>query len=160
MDEALRKEQFSMAYIRVVAAQAGLQVVRPEVDDDSVDGVIMADFGRRPRLEVQAKATSLDTSEGDYIHLPLKIKNYNDLRMDTLHPRVLVVLIMPKDEADWLTQSSERLCLHHCAYWLTLHGLPPTSNTSTVTVEVPKANVFDSEQLTDIMHRIELGELP
>ena len=96
MDEALRKEQFYMAYIRVVAAQAGLQVVRPEVDDDSVDGVIMADFGRRPRLEVQAKATSLDTSGGDYIHFPLKIKNYNDLRMGTLHPRVLVVLIMPQ----------------------------------------------------------------
>lgn len=160
MDEALRKEQFSMAYVRVVAAGAGLQVVRPEVDDDSVDGVIMADFGRRPRLEVQAKATSQDMFMGDYIHFPLKIKNYNDLRVDAWHPRVLVVLIMPEDEADWLTQSPERLCLHHCAYWLTLRGRPPTSNTSTVTVQVPKANVFDSAQLADIMHRIELGELP
>ena len=160
MDEPLRKEQLSMAYIRVVAARAGFQVVRPEVDDDSVDGVIMAGFGRRPRLEVQAKATSQDLDGSDHIHFPLKIKNYNDLRMNTLHPRVLAVLMMPTDEADWLTQSTERLCLHHCAYWLALHGQPPTSNTSTVTVEVPKANVFDSAQLTDIMHRVELGELP
>lgn len=79
MDEALRKEQLSMAYIRAVAACAGFQVVRPEVDDDSVDGIIMADFGRRPRLEIQAKATSQDMSSGDHIRFPLKVKNYNEL---------------------------------------------------------------------------------
>ncbi len=37
---------------------------------------------------------------------------------------------------------------------------PPTSNNSTVTVKVPKANVFDSGQLDDMMRRIERGELP
>ncbi len=110
MQGSLRKELFSMAYIRAVAAQLGLQVVRPEVDDDSVDCVVMADFGRRPRLEVQAKATSQDISRPEHVHYPLKTKNYNDLRIETLHPRILVVLLMPEDEAAWLTQSPERLC--------------------------------------------------
>lgn len=160
MDEALRKEQLSMAYIRAVAACAGFQVVRPEVDDDSVDGIIMADFGRRPRLEIQAKATSQDMSSGDHIRFPLKVKNYNELRIDTLHPRLLVVLLMPENESDWLTQTTERLCLHHCAYWLALHDQPPTSNTSTVTVHMPRANVFNPDHLTDIMHRIQNGALP
>ena len=44
------KEQFSLSYIRAMAAQAGYQITRPELDNDSVDGTLIADFGRRPRL--------------------------------------------------------------------------------------------------------------
>ena len=115
---------------------------------------------KKLRLEVQAKATSQDVSKGDHIHFPLKLKNYNDLRRDSLHPRILVVLLMPEHEADWLTQSTERLCLHHCAYWRSVYGDPATTNTTSVTVEVPKANIFGADQLTDIMQRVEQGGLP
>ena len=45
-----QKEQFSLAYIRAVAAQAGYQITKPELDNDSVDGTLIADCGRRPRL--------------------------------------------------------------------------------------------------------------
>ena len=42
----LQMEQFSLAYIRAVAASAGYQMVRPEIDIDSVDGILMRILAR------------------------------------------------------------------------------------------------------------------
>ena len=55
MTPAKQMEQISLTYVRAVASQAGYQVTIPESDNDSVDGVLMAQFGRRPRIEFQAK---------------------------------------------------------------------------------------------------------
>jgi hypothetical protein len=52
-------EQFSLAYIRAVAAQAGYQVTRPETDT-GIDGTLMDDAGRRSRIDFQAKSTADD----------------------------------------------------------------------------------------------------
>lgn len=38
----MQMEQFSLAYIRAVAARGGYQVTRPEPDLDSVDGILMS----------------------------------------------------------------------------------------------------------------------
>ncbi|MXZ24680.1 MAG: DUF4365 domain-containing protein [Caldilineaceae bacterium SB0665_bin_21] len=158
MNPNLRMEQRSLAVIRAVAADAGYLVDRPEVDEDSVDGVLRADFGRRPRIEFQAKSTSRDIRKGDSLHYPLPIKNYNELRLDECWlPRILIVVLMPSVTEPWLSQSEDKLCLDSSAYWLSLAGMPQVSNTSTVTVYVPTANGFDREQLDALMVRAEEG---
>ena len=43
----MQMEQFSLAYIRDVAARGGYQVTRHEPDLDSVDGVLMSSERRR-----------------------------------------------------------------------------------------------------------------
>ena len=53
-----RKALFSLAYVAAVAARTGYQIVEPRIDKDSVDGILMGDEGRRPRIEFQAKATA------------------------------------------------------------------------------------------------------
>ena len=70
MTPNLKMEQRSLAVIRAVAADAGYQVVTPEPDVDSVDGVLMASFGRRPRIEFQAKSTARDINTGRRPALP------------------------------------------------------------------------------------------
>ena len=160
MDENFQKELFSMAYIRAVAAHVGYQVTIPEVDDDSVDGVLMADFGKRPRIEFQAKATSSDILKDGYVKFPLKIKNYDDLRADTRTPRILIVVLVPESNPDWLSQTPQELCLRYCAYWHSLKGEPEEANTSSVTVSIPEANMFGSAQLSDMMARAERGDQP
>ena len=70
MNPNMRMEQLSLAYIRTVAADAGYQVTRPELDTDSVDGVLMTDSGRRARIEFQAKATARDVVIENHIHFP------------------------------------------------------------------------------------------
>ena len=151
-------EQLSLAYIRTVAAKAGFQVTRPELDIDSVDGVLMADFGRRPRVDFQAKSTTRDVLGDDALHFPLPVKNYNDLRADTRTPRILIVLLMSDDDARWVAQSEEELCLRHCAYWLSLEDRPATANTSSVTVQIPTTNIFSVDQLITLMGKVDRGE--
>ena len=160
MDQNEQKARFSLSYIEAVASQAGFQVVETRVDRDSVDGVLIADFGRRPRIEFQAKATARDVIGEGHIRFPLPVKNYKDLRIEAINPRILIVLIMPKETHEWINQTSDELCLRHCAYWMSLKGQPETLNTSSVTVHVPMTNVLNRNQLGDMMQRTERrGEL-
>lgn len=157
MNPNMQMEQFSLAYIRAVAAGAGYQMTRPEVDDDSIDGVLMAGFGRRARIELQAKATAQDLIRDDTIHFSLSVKNYNDLRADTQTPRILIVVLMPREEHLWVTQTEDELCLHHCAYWLSLEGRLPVPNTTSVTVHIPTIHIFDKLQLQELMTKAARG---
>ena len=125
------------------------------MDRDSVDGTIMADFRGRPRIDFQAKATTRDVVKESYIHFPLPIKNYDDLRIDAINPRILIVLIMPGETQEWVNQTDDQLCLRHCAYWMSLKGQPTSKNTFTVTVHVPMVNVFSNDQLVDMMQKTE-----
>ena len=160
MDLNSQKERVSLAYIEAVASCAGYQVTEVRVDRNSVDGALVADFGKRPRIEFQAKATARDIVRGNNIHYPLLIKNYNDLRIDAINPRILIVLIIPQKTQDWVNQTDDELCLRHCAYWMSLKGQPTSPNTSSVTVHVPMVNVLSSDQLVDMMQRTERrGEL-
>lgn len=153
----MQMEQFSLAYIRAVAARGGYQVARPEPDIDSVDGILMSSAERRARIEFQAKATSQDVLRDENVHFPLPLKNYDDLREDTLTPRILIVVLMPRETERWLTQTRDELCLRHCGYWLSLEGRPAVLNTTSVTVTVPASNIFDSSQLHDLMTKADSG---
>lgn len=157
MTPNLRMEQRSLVVIRAVAADAGFQVVRPEPDVDSVDGVLMASFGRRPRIEFQAKSTSRDIIQGGSLRFPLPVKNYDELRIGSWAPRILIVALMPGESETWLSQTEDELCLHSGVYWLSLSGMPERSNTDSVTVPIPTANVFDQGQLAALMSRAEAG---
>lgn len=155
MDLNTQKSRFSLAYIEAVASHAGYQVEEVKVDLDSVDGTLKADFGKRPRIEFQAKATARDVIRNSHIHFPLSIKNYDDLRIEAINPRILIALVMPQDIQEWVNQTGDELCLRHCAYWLSLKDAPATTNTHNTTVYVPLSNVFDSAQLTGMMQRVE-----
>jgi len=157
-----QKEQFSNAYIQAVASVAGYSLYKPAVDDDSVDWGIAARGGtgriRSPRLELQLKSTSRDLLDDSNVRYPVKLKNYDDLRMDNFAiPRILVVVLLPDNLDEWLQQSEEELCLRYCAYWLSLRGMPQTQNTVTVTVSLPRSNQFTVSYLQSLMQLISGG---
>ena len=155
MDLNTQKSRFSLSYIEAVASHAGFQVEEVRVDFDSVDGTLKADFGKRPRIEFQAKATARDVVRESNVHFPLSVKNYDDLRLEAINPRILIVLVMPESIDEWINQSDEELCLRYCAYWVSLNGRPASSNQDTITVYLPLVNVFDSAQLTRMMQNTE-----
>ena len=155
------QEQFSKVFIMAVASLAGCAAAEPRPDDDSVDWTLSCKLPRRPKLDLQVKSVSCPAGDGISIHYPLKRKNYDELiPTDLLAPRLLVLVTVPADPALWLTLSPEALVLRHCAFWASLRGLPASSNDWSVTVEVPRANLFDVEALTGIMHRISEGGVP
>lgn len=164
MDINQRKEQFSNSYVRAVASVAGCSLYRPDVDDDSVDWGLAARGGTgpilSPRLELQLKCTSRDILGSRFVRYPLNLKNYNDLRINTLVPRILVVVLVPENLADWLVHSEDELSMRHCGYWVSLRGQLETSNATTVTIELPRSNQFTVEAVVSMFQRISNGGFP
>ena len=154
----LQMEQFSLAYIRAIASQAGYRIGTADPDWDSVDGILIADWGRRPRIEFQAKSTRQDIMRDDHLRFRLDMDNYNQLRMNATIPRILIVLRMPDEKHQWINQTEDELCLRHCAYWVSLLGHPAVPNTTNITVRLPLSNVFSGPQLHALMHKVERGE--
>ena len=152
-------EQLSFAYIRAVATQAGYSVIDNIYPDlYSRDGLISANWGNRPQIDFQAKATTQDIVRPNILAFRLDIDDYNDLRRRDKVPHILIVLHMPKDSGDWLNQTDDELCLRRCAYWMCLAGMPASSNKRTVTVHIPISQVFNGSQLDSLMDKADRGE--
>ena len=165
MDLNQRKEQYSHAYVKAVAAVAGFAWYKPSVDDDSIDlGLAQRGGGgtvRSPRLELQLKCHAMDTPKEDDFGFELKLKNYDDLRDDRVEvKRILVVVLVPDELAEYLGESEQELTLRRCGYWLSLRGFPPTENETGKTVRIPRSQRFTVESLQAIMQRISRGGLP
>jgi Domain of unknown function (DUF4365) len=159
-----RKELFSKAYVRAVAAVAGCSVDQPEDDYDSIDLRIKARSIQGavsyPQLDLQLKCTSRDLLDTNFIRYPLILKNYNDLRINCQIPRILVVVVVPENLADWIEQSEQEMLIKSCAYWVSLRGLPATQNIKSVTVELPRSNLFTVKAIESMMKRISQGGFP
>jgi hypothetical protein len=103
-------------------------------------------------LDLQIKSTTRSNVTDTEVVYDLEVKNYDDLRESGDNcPRILVLLVLPEDEAQWLSQSPEELVLRHCAYWLSLEGFPATASTSMVRIEIPRVNVFSVDALRQMM---------
>lgn len=164
-DETWRLEQFSFAYVRAVAAAAGVSVDVTEVDDDSVDLTLKRRTSgtprKSPRLDVQVKATTGDCLRSDHIAFPISIKNYDELRDSHLSvPRILIVVLVPAELEEWTEHSEERLALARCAYWTSLRGSPEVENTHSRTVHLSRSNALNARALDAIFVRLANGGEP
>ena len=160
-----RMEQFSRAYIQAVASAAACTVSRPEIDIDSIDLILkrktIGTAVRSPQLDVQVKATAADCVAVNEVKFPLKIKNYNELRdPDFSVPRILVVVVMPENIEQWMEHNEDGLALKKCGYWLSLQEAADTDNEHTITVSIPRTQVFDVNGLDGIFNRLADGQQP
>lgn len=150
------KEQFSFAHLHALAAQAGCVVDLARVDLDSIDcRISKPGVNARgvwgPVLEVQLKCTSvLDRDSAGSPVFDLAVRAYNALRDERcFNPRMLAVLEVPSDPADWIACTDGEICLRHRAYWTSLKGEPPTSNVRSVRVSV--AAPLDGDALLHLL---------
>jgi len=163
--ETWRMEQFSRAYVAAVAAGAACGMTRPDPDNDSVDLSLkqktIDGVRRSPQLDLQIKATSANCIGGEEVKFPLIIKNYEELRpTNLLIPRILVVVVMPDDIIEWLDHDETMLALKKCGYWVSLYGAPSTSNTTSITISLPRTQVFGVQALDQIFVRLSSGGMP
>lgn len=160
-----QKQQLSIAYVHAVAARAGYACQVTNVDNDSIDVQIAARgfvhnraVLRSPRIEVQLKATSQPISNDHHLSFPLPVKNYDDLREPVLVPRLLIILLLPRDDSQWLVQNEDSMITKHCAYWMALLGRPKSGNQKTVTVQVPRNQPFTVAGLRSLMEKVSRRE--
>ena len=155
------ESELSLAYLHAVAAVASFSVTVPHVDSDSVDAIV-AGKGYltaessiySPRIEIQLKASiNAEVNVESKIPFVLSGKNYEELRVKTMVPRLLVLLALPADRLQWLLHMPERLVLQKCAYFLNLRGLPARPDVESPTVYVPVVNMLTPVSLSELMIR-------
>ena len=145
LSRADREEMLSRAYVRAVAGYAGYALSKWDLDRDGVDLTVHAKGEMSSQVALQLKATvnlGVVGADGCYRY-DLEMKDYVRLIMPSQVPRYLVVLALPRDEAEWLEVSVDQLVLRRSAYFVSLVGLPERENTSTVRVRIPGRNLFD-----------------
>ena len=163
MHITLRMEQLSKAIIHAIASQEGHEVSFRGTDIDSIDNSIHSIEGKRPQIDFQLKSTS----SPNYIHdnqtisLRIPIKNYNDLRIETINPRIIIVVILPIDINNWMEYDIDKIILYSSSYWVSILGHEEKNNADKdgkVTIHIPKTNILNSNQLKILFNKIHKGE--
>jgi hypothetical protein len=162
-----RQEALSRAYVSAVAARAGVVASKPDPDlgiDLSLRSVrqvgnLFQDAG--VLLDLQLRSTTRAAEGPAQVAYDIDVRTYDFLRTaPPMCPRLLVVLVLPDDEAEWLSQSVDELILRRCAYWYSLRGAAATTATSSVRLFIPREQVFSAEALQGFLRRLtEGGEL-
>jgi hypothetical protein len=113
------------------------------------------------KLDIQARSTTLADIEAAHVKYDVDVQTYEGLRDPSAPcPRILVLLVLPRDEGAWLAQTEAELTLRHCAYWYSVRGREPTRRRETVRLSIPRANVFSVAALREIMSRLKQGAVP
>ena len=159
-----QKEEISKAYIQTVAARCGFKVGTWSQDDDCLDvtigsaGVLGGGTLASPKIDLQIKCTSDPAAvHPDDVTWQLDRRHYDRLIARSHTPKLLVVLVLPEDETQWIEHTIDHLILRRCAYWLKMTGLPPISTDSKV-VHLPQAQVFSPAALQSLMERLSREE--
>ena len=160
--------RLSYAYLHAVASHAGFvcRPAIPEEDKEGIDAVVTA-YGTFPgtwrtqvTINFQLKATvTAPTNDGTHLSYFVQgIRRYDKLREDHREPvRLLMVLFLPEQHADWLDCTEEQLILKRCAYWASIRHAPPSENDSGQTVKILKEQILRPENLKRLVERLALG---
>ncbi|MBY0201778.1 hypothetical protein J2T16_001686 [Paenibacillus intestini] len=159
------KEGLSRAYVIAVAHKAGMNFSKPDFDY-GFDGTFRDTRNYNGRycdtgfcIDIQLKATENVVMEEDYIKYDLEVKNYNDLVLkDVGSPRILVLYVLPPEQDEWLNVSEFGTTLKNCAWWCSLKGMEPTTNSSRVRIKVPKSQLLTEVSLKSLMNKVKMGE--
>lgn len=159
-----RQEALSLAYVHAVAAACGM-THSARAKDYGIDLTLHEIRHQAKRydesgfgLDLQLKSTTSAVETRAAFGFDLPVRAYDILRAETDQTRLLVVLLLPKDEAEWLRQTRSKLELRKAAYWLSLRGRPAVKNRSSVRVAVPKRNLFTPDAVRAIIEQIRRGE--
>lgn len=156
-----RKQQFSLAFVRMVTAAAGCSVKSHSTDYDGVDITIAssAEYEKFycPQFELQVKCTAqVGVERDDVVAWRMEAGPLQRLiNLKRYCPAYLGVLVVPEDPEEWLDQDETRLVSQSRMYWQRAADLGTlTGNAASKTVYLPKDNLFDVRQLRGIMRTI------
>ena len=111
------------------------------------------------KLDIQAKSSVTARVEASEVIYSMEVKTYNDLRDTSVGtPRILVLLVLPRDEEQWVHIDQTRFMIRGSAYWMSLRGKGGGTNRERVTVSIPRSNLFTVESLKRIMDSVKHGE--
>ena len=165
------ESELSYAYLHAVASKAGMSCRdgNRHEDNNGIDAQLTAWLPyvdattlTEVDIKVQLKATIAEpTDDGlNYEYRLQGANRYNDLRSETISiARILVVLFLPRDAAEWLNHAPDQLVLRRCAYWQSLRGAPEITAGSAV-IKLPKTQHFSPDGLIQLATRLSHRDFP
>jgi hypothetical protein len=153
------QEALSRAYVHALSGRAGLNLELGKTFDYGIDGsfhpVKIRDGARIETgfpVRFQLKASINWRYAGTDVAYDLDARAHRILseREPGESLAILILLCLPKDDEHWLTSSETEMYLRHCCYWHRVPG-PPTTNTSSQTIRIPRANLLTADALRSIM---------
>lgn len=155
------QQQFSLAFVRLVAAAAGFWIKSHETDYDGVDITIVSsadyEMWSCPSLELQVKCTTrAELLKDDHLLWRIESKSYSKLiKPRRFEPTYLGVLLVPPEVDAWLDHNEDRLLTRSRMYFESAVNLPMSSpGRRSTAVRLPRRNLFDVSALQAIMKHI------
>ena len=161
------QSNLSYSYLHAVVSRAGGACDSPgqTADGMGMDAVLnfVGQFSPKPTfrkisITVQLKSTrqTLRLINGRFSYA---VKSEQYRKYTELSPTefLLVLFVLPDDPGEWLKLTPQELTLKKCCYWTSLNEAPPWSG-SDVTVHIPEKNLFNVEQLHQILAKLSIGE--
>jgi hypothetical protein len=159
-----RQEQFSLGFVRMIAAAAGCSIKSHETDYDGVDITIASSANYETyygaEFELQLKCTTQqDLLRDDHLGWTMKREPFLKLTNPKRYLQAFLgVLLVPASHQQLLDISEERLITDSRMYFQHARLLGEiTEGTATKTVRLPRSNLFDVGGLQGIMQRIGEG---
>ncbi|WP_341834856.1 DUF4365 domain-containing protein [Chitinophaga pollutisoli] len=172
MTETHIKEQLSNNFIRILAANKGFMLDKPELDYGVDFTVSKIHAYNNPNggtrylkdnkyIDIQLKATTeasvtIDSSTGN-IKYDLEVKNFNDLATrklannNNLSPLILILFVLPSDRNLWVHITNDEILLRKCAYWyVPPDGTQLSSNVSKERINIPTTNLLSINCFDDL----------
>ncbi|MCX4806286.1 DUF4365 domain-containing protein [Streptomyces sp. NBC_01214] len=149
---------YGETFVAAIAAAAGFQVAVPYPDIGK--DLILGRDHEEPELDVQI-ALQVKTHRVESIpdavtgfKITLSVSQFKRLRGKRQVPVYLVVVLVPKDPADYIRTDEDALVLRRCAYWVSLeHHVPAQAGRESVTVTVPRDNLLTVDALHEFFAR-------
>lgn len=153
-----QKEELSRAWLCAVASACGFALASWSQDQDCIDvtvgaagipaGGVLAD----PKVDLQLKATnSPHFIRDDHVAIQIRRPQYERLTIRSFAEKVLVVLVLPTDPAEWVTVAADQLVLRKCAYFTVARRLEPIGDGESKVVQVPFSQPFTPDALRAMM---------
>lgn len=155
------QQQFSLAFVRMIVAAAGFSIKVHETDYDGVDLTIVSSvkYARwaNPCFELQLKCTTRqELLKDDLLAWRMEAGQYLKLTEPVrFMPTYLAVVLVPIDISEWIHHHDEHLLTRGRMYFESAANLPVLPREqSSITVHLPRRNVFDVAHLQAIMKAI------
>lgn len=152
------QEKLGQSYLLAVASKART-IIASFNQDLGFDGSLKSTKYIKERkrhllggltVDYQLKSTVTAEFEDEYLIYDLEVKNYNDLIEKGFTPRILILYVMPRDEAEWVCVSKENTMLRKCAWWVSLEGMEKSDNDSTQRIRIPLNQMLTPDTAPDI----------
>lgn len=138
---------FGESWIRALCTAAGLVPARPDSDRVGLD--LAVHDARQEFIRVQVKTTEHADIHSDGLHFSLDVPTYDRLRSGST-PGYLMVVSLRDHHPRWTGHCLMGSIVRGAGFWLALSGLPATTNTSSITVTLPLANMITPAALRQL----------